>query len=391
MLRNPHKLGNFDSSKTPIRKICTAGSVAAAPVCGLARKRDLIVFPSACRLGWCLIGIAALVLAAAPRTVSGQGNSVTTPITPAAEQAVEKGLRFLAGTQHASGAFGSGPYRANVAVTALCGMSFIASGSTPNRGPYGEVVQRALEFVLSRAEPSGYIVSEEQSIGHGPMYGHGFATLFLAEVYGMSPRADVRSRLEGAVRLIVDTQNSDGGWRYFPVVQEADVSVTACQLVALRAARNAGIAVPKQTVDQAVEYIRNCQNRDGGFRYQLRLNRESSFARSAAAVTALYAAGRYDDPAIERGLKYLDGFLPHGRSRQTSGYFYYGRYYVAQAMWQARGERWERWYAAVRDELLRRQANNGGWSDGFICNEYGTAMALLVLQLPNHYLPIFQR
>ena len=334
--------------------------------------------------------LAAAVLAGQVRTAVGQSDS-SRLITPATDQAIRKGLRSLSEVQRADGAFGSGPYRKNVAVTALCGMSFIAGGSTPNRGPYGEVVRQALEFVLSRAEPSGYIVSEEQSIGHGPMYGHGFATLFLAELYGMSPRTDVRNTLDRATRLIVDTQNSEGGWRYFPVVQDADVSVTVCQLVALRAARNAGIGVPKQTIDQAVRYIRDCQNRDGGFRYQLRLNRESSFPRSAAAVTGLYAAGLYEDPALERGLNYLDGFLPQGRSRDGAGYFYYGRYYVAQTMWHAGGARWERWYPAMRDELLRRQAGNGIWSDGFICSEYGTAMALLVLQIPNQYLPIFQR
>ena len=48
------------------------------------------------------------------------------------------------------------------------------------------------------------------------MYGHGFATTFLAECYGMSPRADLREKLSKAVKLIVNTQNKEGGWRYFP-------------------------------------------------------------------------------------------------------------------------------------------------------------------------------
>jgi hypothetical protein len=45
----------------------------------------------------------------------------------------------------------------------------------------------------------------------GPMYSHGFGTLFLAEAYGMSHRPELRERLHKAVRLIVDTQNAEGG------------------------------------------------------------------------------------------------------------------------------------------------------------------------------------
>ena len=73
------------------------------------------------------------------------------------------------------------------------------------------------------------------------MYGHGFATLFLAEVYGMTPRPDVRETLRKAVRLIVQTQNQEGGWRYHPVRNDAALSVTSCQIMALRAARTTGV------------------------------------------------------------------------------------------------------------------------------------------------------
>ena len=38
----------------------------------------------------------------------------------------------------------------------------------------------------------------------------------------------------------------------------------------LRSARDAGLSVPKETIDRAVQYVRLCQNKaDGGFRYQL--------------------------------------------------------------------------------------------------------------------------
>ena len=101
------------------------------------------------------------------------------------------------------------------------------------------------------------------------MYGHGFATLFLAECYGMSPRPELREKLDKAVKLIVNTQNKEGGWRYQPQREDADISVTVCQVMALRAARNAGLYVPKETIDRSIDYVKRSQNADGGFMYML--------------------------------------------------------------------------------------------------------------------------
>lgn len=314
-------------------------------------------------------------------------------VTPETQDAIDRGLSWLATRQHANGGFGSGMmYQDNVAVTGLCGMAFLAAGNTPGRGRYGGNVERAVEYLVGQAKSNGYIINDRNRY-HGPMYGHGFATLFLAEVYGMSPNEELRDTLQKAVKLIVDSQNDEGGWRYFPDSREADISVSVCQMMALRAARNAGLHVPKSTVDRCMEYIKRCQNPiDGGFRYRLQGRPNSEFPRSAAAVVAFYNAGIYEGPALQRGLNYLMRYLPSGQIFRYESYYFYAHYYAVQAMWHAGGDYWKKWYPAIRDELLQRQ--NGGddhWRSSSICNEYGTAMALLILQLPNNYLPIFQR
>ncbi|MGD9855782.1 MAG: prenyltransferase/squalene oxidase repeat-containing protein [Planctomycetaceae bacterium] len=314
-------------------------------------------------------------------------------ITPQTEAAIDAGLRWLADQQHADGSFGSVfAYQQNVGVAGLCGMSFLASGSTPGRGPYGETVSRTLDYVLSCAQPSGFL-SEEQAGEryHGPMYGHGFATLFLAEVYGMSPREDVAEVLRRAVRLIIDTQNEQGGWRYNPQPEVADISVTVCQVMALRAARNCGISVPKETIDRSVDYVRRSQNNDGGFKYQLLRSAESRFPRSAAALVALYTSGIHEGDVIDRGLEYMMQFRPAGLRGRESQHYHYGHYYAVQAAWHAGGDTWRTWYPAVRDELLAAQSPRGQWSNHWIGPEYATAMSLLVLQTPNNLLPIFER
>jgi hypothetical protein len=326
------------------------------------------------------------------------GSASKDMITPPAQQAIDQGLEYLARMQHQDGSFGSIQYHGNVAITSLAGLAMMAGGNQPGRGHYGEVVTKCLRYVLDQDDGRGYLISRTGA-SHGPMYGHGFGTLFLAEIYGMvqdkTSRERLRDTLKKAVKLIVDKQNHEGGWRYTPGSRDADVSVTICQIMGLRAARNAGFAVPKSTVDKCTTYVKNCQNRDGGFRYQQQ-GGPSQFARSAAGVVALHCAGIYKGPELERGLRYLMQFKPNRGFilPEVHLHYYYGHYYAAQAMWTAGDAYWKEWYPGIRDELINHSDRNrqlGCWSDHRFSNEYGTAMACIILQIPNNYLPILQK
>lgn len=309
-------------------------------------------------------------------------------MTTETRRAIDDGLAWLAQQQNADGSYGSGAYRGNIAVTSLAGLAFMANGSSPNRGPYGTQVDKALVYVLKNTDASGFI-NVSGAGTHGPMYSHGFGALFLAEAYGMTRRPEIRDKLERAIRLIIDTQNDEGGWRYQPVRADADLSVTICQINALRAARNAGLYIPKETVEACIEYVKRSQNPDGGFRYMLR-GGASAFPRSAAGVVALYSAAVYEDQAIDSGIDYLKQYIPEIKFAQRYSHYFYGHYYAVQAMWIRGGADWALWYPAIRDELVTRQSAQGHWMDS-IGSEYGTAMALIILQVPNNYLPIFQR
>jgi hypothetical protein len=231
------------------------------------------------------------------------------------------------------------------------------------------------------------------------MYGHGFGTLFLAEAYGMVSEPRLRERLrdtlQKAVELIVNSPNEEGGWRYLPNRREADVSVTICQIMALRAARNAGLYIPKAVVDGCVKYIKDCRNPDGSFRYQRHNPGGPSdpFPRTAAGVCALYSAGIYSGPEIETGLRYLLNHRPTAHLlRGRDPHYFYGHYYAAQAMWTAGGTYWAEWFPFIRDELINSSQlrADGSWYDP-LCAHYGTAMACIILQIPNNYLPILQK
>lgn len=323
-------------------------------------------------------------------------------LTTDAQRAVDRGLAFLANSQNRDGSFGDSPlFHGSIAVTSLAALALMAGGHLPGRGAYGQSVLRALQFVLAKEQstPPGFLHNPDGRFRQGAMYGHGFATLFLAEAYGMVPDAALQDKLRGtierAVRVIVKSQNSEGGWRYEPRQDLADSSVTICQIMALRAARNVGFLVPKEVAAKCVKYVRSCQLADGGFSY-FAGQMGSAFPRSAAGVVAYYCAGVYTGPEVERGLRYLQKFRPGGPGSRGSfpdQHYYYGQYYAAQAMWTAGPKYWNDWFPAIRDELLRlnRGRVEGVWTDPTVCNHYATAMACIILQIPNNYLPILQK
>jgi hypothetical protein len=327
------------------------------------------------------------------------GHAAKDMITPAAQQAIDRGLRFLVDNQTRDGALGTGQYRGNVAISSLGALALMSGGHQPGRGPYGRAVTRAVEYVLRQEEGQTGYLNNRWASPHGPMYGHGFGTLFLAEVHGMIPDKDLRRQsretLKRAVNLIIRSQNRAGGWRYVPGAPDADISVTICQIMALRAARNAGIDVPKDTVDRCIKYVKACQDlTSGGFRYMTH-GGPAAFARTAAGVAALYSAGIYKGPEVEKGLRYMKTFRGGGGGHFFPGrgpdlYYFYGHYYAVQAMWTAGGSYWIEWFPAIREELIGRQLFNGSWQDS-ICPHYGTAMACIILQVPNNYLPILQK
>ena len=345
---------------------------------------------------WLCVTMMVAAPAAAQEALPGDPRQRTDPITgdeytPEARRAIEKGLEYLAGRQQDDGSFGGGGMGSGAGITGLAGLAFMSAGHLPGRGAYGEVVSDAVEAVLAEGQPSGLLSRDNQ---HGVMYSHGFAALFLGEVYGMTGDNRVKETLQRAVRLIEKTQNAEGGWRYQPAPVDADISVTICQIMALRAARDAGIRVDADVIERAVQYVKNCQTRDGGFSYMLsggRPSGSSAFPRSAAGLASLYYAGISEGDAVEEALAYLLRYKPGRGNGQASvnAHYFYGHYYAVQTMFLAGGERWAEWYPLIRDELVRRQnAGTGGWS-GEVNEEYCTAMALIILQMPNRYLPVF--
>ncbi|RME83327.1 MAG: hypothetical protein D6785_06830, partial [Planctomycetota bacterium] len=187
-------------------------------------------------------------------------------ITKAAQNAIDRGLEYLAKHQNPDGSWSDvigrkvnnyyiGKYGRHVGVSALAGMAFLAGGYLPGRGKYGKTLKKLVDFfadTFSKPEnnPDGFI-----SLNESRMYSHAFATLFLAEIYGMTHRPEIGTILRRSVKLIETSQNKHGGWRYLPGAKDSDLSIVVCQLMALRGARNAGIAVDPKVIQKAIDYV----------------------------------------------------------------------------------------------------------------------------------------
>jgi Squalene-hopene cyclase C-terminal domain len=314
----------------------------------------------------------------APKAFSGGDSIGEIELTPEARKWIRKGLSFLASRQNIDGSWDT-EYRRNTGVISVALLAFLASGNPPGRGEYGVASAKGLNWLLKQAKPSGMIVCQSS---HGPMYEHALSTLYLAEVWGQTRRPEVKDKLKRAVNLIVNAQNKNGQWSYQPIPHGGDLSVTIMQVMALRAAHDAGIAVPKKTIDRAIGFVRRCHNKDGGYNYQGR--GPSSVALTAAGACSLQFAGDYSAKQVQDGLEYL-----LKKQKGGFGHYWYTSYYAVHAFYFAGGDYWKRWYPESRSQILKKlKRYRNGSHDGRILD---TGWAVMCLSLPHRYLPIYQR
>jgi squalene cyclase len=288
-----------------------------------------------------------------------------------------KGLNFLAKSQLPDGTWPDKPYGGEPAVVGLAVIAMLAHGDEPNFGIYSEPIKRGLDFILKQQNAqTGYIGRS--------MYNHGFAALALAEAYGTVDDPRLGPALEKSIRLIVNSQdkNSMGAWRYSPESSDADTTVSGAQMVALFAARNAGIAVKEENIQKGLKFFQRCQTAEGGIGYTS--NTGPNGTRTAIACLVYSLAKEKNDPVYLSALKYLQ------RAPQDVSYREYNLYYAAQAFFHAGPQIWRDWNLKNIKTLSASQNPDGSW-DGQFGTSFSTAGSLLSLALNYRFLPIYER
>jgi hypothetical protein len=336
------------------------------------------------------------------------------PLSEKYRKVTSDGLDWLARQQYRDGHWEASGGRYPVAMTGLSGMALLMEGSNLRTGKYAPNIRRAVDWLMARSMPNGLIGNPSNpSEAARYMYGHGFSMLFLASVYGGEEDAERRRRLNDiltkAALFTHQAQTDKGGWGYVSAREGRgfdEGSVTITQVQALRAARNAGIVVPRKAIDMAVDYLKHSTGTDGGVIYSLASGGRGPGrpALTAAAISCGFSAGEYNSPLVKKWFKFCKARLTYLGGR-SSGHNEYTHYYYAQAMYSL-GETgwakmfpdsklddrltWARYRKPTFEHIARTQGTDGGWT-GNIGPVYVSAIYLSILQLEKGVLPIYQR
>ena len=307
---------------------------------------------------------------------------------------IERGLDWLASRQLRLGHWTAGEGRYPTAMTGMAGMALLAEGSTTTQGKYASNVRRAVDYLVSRSRPNGLI--GDPAYDDRYTYGHGFAMLFLSQLLGeeedQERRAQLVDVLSRAVTFSGQAQTDAGGWGYVSAKDGSNFdegSTTITQVQGLRGCRNAGVPVPAEVIEKAVQYIRKCTLPDGGVQYNSR-GGGARPAISAAAIACLFNAGDYDSQYVPKLLEYCKRNL-YSIDNSGFGHWHYAHYYYAQALYREGGKAWETYRDKIYTKLVAEASPDGSWSQGYIGPVYTTAINLVILQLENAALPIYQR
>ncbi len=343
----------------------------------------------------CLLATGLLAFAQTARceNAAKPPEGADSEINERVDKAVSRGCQWLVKNQGKDGSINSS-YAC--AATALAGLAWLASGSTPNEGEYARNINMALEYVLRCSAKNGFI-SEGASFGPSGMYGHGFSTQFLAQVHGMireeALAARVRDALTRAVHVLEGCQNQYGGWNSSPngeLSDDGSGAIAVMQVTALRAAESCGVPVRTQVIDKAKKYLLAMTNDAGWYAYNwhARGSGGGSIATTGAGMYMLGALGLHGDPKYEKGIKNIMSQTPDSANDNSFGGWYaYSLFYASLAIFQHGGAEWTRWYTALSNTLIKSQSADGGWNDSY--GGVFVALSVLSLELPYRCLPMF--
>ncbi len=341
--------------------------------------------------------------------------------TPESQDAVMKGLDWLAGCQRYDGSWaldgsqdaaaGDGqaasPQANPVGATALALLPFLSEGITHNRVPEGQpelaqyqsVVERGLLFLGQLQQQGG-----QSGELPGGMYAHALATIVFCEAYGISGDDRLRLNAQYAIKYLLSAQHNAGGWRYGPR-QPGDMSATGWVFLAIRSAQLTGIPVLQDVLRRAERFIDTCAvgpPEAPGSRYTYLPTAperpEKQSLTAAGLLTREYLGWRRDENNLAVGAAYLMKHQPPERASTVGDLYYY--YYATQVLHHLEGDDFDLWNYRMREHLLSNQEQEGetagSWSPQGVPHGdrggriYATSLAMLTLQVYYRHLPMYR-
>jgi hypothetical protein len=335
--------------------------------------------------------------------------------TKETEAAVARGLKWIARQQitrgRRAGCFplDGGRYKDqgqknDIAGTAFGLLPLLGAGYTHRRAknveanPYKDVVAAGLAFLARE---------QDKKTGNfgGGMYAHALATIAICEAYGLSGTGShskdpwLRRHAQMAVKYLVDSQHSAGGWRYGPK-EPGDTSVTGWVVMALKSAQMAGLEVHDPTMRKAVRFLEKvCNPADEGYGYT---GPGSTYVMSSVGLLCRQYLQNWGSQNLRLVTGVEKNLLTRPPGSVNSIYYYY---YASQVMHHFGGKEWVRWNEKMRDLLVKTQEKEaksgsdtaGSWnSAGDAHGSAGgrlmvTSLSLLTLEIYYRHLPLYYR
>jgi hypothetical protein len=323
--------------------------------------------------------------------------------TPESERAVALALEWLAAHQLPDGSWSfdhrggacqgrcgdpGALAQAKMGATAMGVLPFLGAGMTHQKGKYKQTVQKALYYLVTHMKPNGSMHE-----AGGSMYSHGLASIALCEAYAMTQDKGLRNPAQAAVNFIVDAQDPvGGGWRYNPKMP-GDTSVVGWQLMALKSAHMAYLAVPPKTILGANNFLNSVQS-ESGAKYGYTAPGGGAARTAVGLLCRMYLGWKRDHGALESGVEYLSQMGP---SRNNMYY----NYYATQVLHHYEGEKWVKWNKEMRDFLVNTQDQEGHEKGSWFYKGdhgsetggrlYTTSMCCMTLEVYYRHLPIYRK
>lgn len=335
--------------------------------------------------------------------------------TVASEKAVDLGLSWIVRHQREDGGWSlagaldccENPnkplphiHESDTAAVGLALLPMLGAGGTHKEsGPYQDSIDRGLKWLLRHQKRNG-----DLWIGgsmHTHIYSHAIATMALCEAYGITRDKALREPAQRAVIFIQASRAADGkGWRYEPG-DSGDTSVFGWQLMALRSARLAGLAVSKKTIKDCGNYLNlaSIDPHDRTLYSYLPGGGPSPTMTAEALLCRQYFGWTPKNRELVKGVGLVSAHL--ARSNERNIYYWY---YATQLLHNMGGKAWVAWNERVRDGLVSMQVDGGhaagSWDPTYpqpdVWGERGggrlflTSLSILTLEVYYRYLPLYR-
>jgi hypothetical protein len=285
-----------------------------------------------------------------------------------------------------------------VSTTSLALLAFLGAGySHLSKDTYqgicfGDVVKRALKYLMKQQDASGLIGSEKDA---GGRLVHLHAALALSEAYGLTGSNILKGPAQLAIDAAVAMQTKGSGWSAggnAPV----DTITTTWGAMVLKSAELSDLTYPRTATEGASAWFASVfdeSGRAGLFKQGDWSSRKSARDTSTAAamLAVILLEKKKSDPRLAKAAQILIADVPEAKSFDAD-YTYFGSLALFQFDGPS-GSSWRTWNEPMKKTVLSTQAMkrggcaHGSWSGA--SRTAATATNALTLEVYYRYANVF--